>query len=130
MWGSGRLLDPAISLLGKSPWCPLSGGLGGPQNSPLSSPYLLHRLRCSDSTQIIKLMTDCDLGLTKKRKCICYCHADSDGFSIFVEGFEGRVITEEGDIIHCHHYENRVVVVVVVVVVVELVYHSSECDNI
>jgi len=51
---------------------PLNSGLGGPQNPPLSSPYLLHSLHCSGCTQIIKLMSVCDFGLTKKRKCICF----------------------------------------------------------
>jgi len=51
---------------------PLNRGLGGPQNLPLSRPYLLHGLHCSDCTQIIKLMSECDFGLTKKRKCIYF----------------------------------------------------------
>jgi hypothetical protein len=51
---------------------PLNRGLSGPQNPPLSSPYLLHSLHSSDCTQIITLISDCDFGPTKKRKCICF----------------------------------------------------------
>jgi hypothetical protein len=133
VWGSRGIALLILNLVGSGR---LHGGwgLGGPQNLPLSSPYLLHSLHCSDCTQIIKLTSDCD-GLTKKMKCICfvpntgtvpaprgcyvialfcskysyssftiwllcYCPADSDGFPICVKGFEGRLITEEGGIIH------------------------------